>query len=69
MHLELDASAQASEQVTLQISHEDLAALVFSRRQYITAILGRFVASGMIENRRQQLRVLDVERLMAVVAR
>lgn len=68
MHLELNASADASELVTLRISHEDLAALVFSRRQYITAILGKFVAAGLIENKRQQLRVLDVERLLLVVS-
>jgi CRP-like cAMP-binding protein len=68
MHLELEASGKASEQLTLRISHEDLAALVFSRRQYITAILRRFVASGMIENKRQKLRVLDVERLLDVVS-
>ena len=68
MHLELDASGQASDQQALRISHEDLAALVFSRRQYITAILGRFVASGLIENKRQELRVLDVERLLMVVS-
>ncbi|MFK7882509.1 Crp/Fnr family transcriptional regulator [Roseobacter sp.] len=68
MHLELDASAQTAEQVTLRISHEDLAALVFSRRQYITAILGKFVESGLVENKRQQLRVLNVERLLMVVS-
>ena len=68
MHLEFDASGHESEQVTLRISHEDLAALVFSRRQYITSILGKFVASGLIENKRQQLRVLDVERLLVVVS-
>lgn len=68
MHLEFEASGHGSGQESLRISHEDLAALVFSRRQYITAILGRFVTSGLIENKRQRLRVLDVERLLAVVS-
>ncbi len=69
MHLELDASRAASGQLFLRISHEELAALVFSRRQYITAILRRFSARGLIEKKRQQISILDVERLAEVISR
>ena len=68
MHLELEAAEGTSKQLSLRISHEELAALVFSRRQYITAILGKFAKSGLIEIKRQQVRVLDVEQLLAVVS-
>lgn len=68
MHLELQSSADKSEPLALRISHEELAALVFSRRQYVTAILGEFAKVDLIENKRQQLRILDVDRLLAVVS-
>lgn len=68
MHIELEASSAPSEQFSLRISHEELASLVSSRRQYITSILRRFSTHGMIENKRQQVRVLDVERLAEVIS-
>jgi CRP-like cAMP-binding protein len=68
MHLELQPDAHTPEPLALRISHEELAALVFSRRQYITAILGGFAKSGLIETKRQHIRVLDVERLLEIVS-
>ena len=69
MHVELEASHDGSDHLLLRISHEELAALVFSRRQYITALLRGFSEKGLVETRRQQIRVLDVERLAEVISR
>lgn len=47
----------------LTITHEELATLVLSRRQYVTAILRTFVSDGLIENERRRIRVVDPVRL------
>lgn len=47
----------------LPITHEELATLVLSRRQYVTAILRNFVADGLIENKRRCIRIVDPETL------
>lgn len=52
----------------LPITHEELATLVLSRRQYVTAILRGFVSDGMIENKRRRIRVLRPERLNRILA-
>jgi CRP-like cAMP-binding protein len=52
----------------LSVSHEELATLVLSRRQYVTAILRSFVADGLIENRRRRIRVLDPRRLREILS-
>lgn len=51
----------------LAITHEDLATLVLSRRQYVTAILRTFVAQGLIENRRRKIHILDPDGLRRIV--
>lgn len=68
MHAERRASDESGGLPVLRISHADLAALVFSRRQYVTAILRQFSARGLIENRRQRITVVDVQRLSEVVS-
>lgn len=62
----VQVAADGSEVVT--ITHEDLAALVLSRRQYVTAIMRRFVGDGLIETRRRGYRVLDAERLATLAS-
>lgn len=52
----------------LPITHEDLATLVLSRRQYVTAILRTFVSGGLIENRRRRIRVLNPARLGEILS-
>ena len=51
---------------SMPITHEELATLVLSRRQYVTAILRSFVSDGLIENRRRDIRVVDPERLRRI---
>lgn len=43
----------------LAITHEDLASLVISRRQYVTQILQEFVSKRMIVTARKRVRVID----------
>jgi CRP/FNR family transcriptional regulator len=52
----------------LLVSHEELATLVLSRRQYVTGILRSFAADGVIENKRRRIRVLDPRRLHEILA-
>ena len=47
----------------LHITHEELATLVVSRRQYVTAILRKFVSDDLIENKRSQIIVKNPTRL------
>lgn len=50
----------------LPVTHEDLATLVLSRRQYVTAILRSFVSEGLITNKRRCIRIIDPAGLRAV---
>jgi len=68
MHVELNANRDFQDHTILKISHEELAALVFSRRQYITAILRTFSKKGLIENKRQHLRILNAEGLADIIS-
>lgn len=68
MHLELNAKDATPDGEPLRITHEDLAALVFSRRQYITSFLSKFSKAGLLRSKRQQIWVLDVERLLNIVS-
>jgi CRP-like cAMP-binding protein len=67
MHVEMSADRNVQDQELLRISHEELAALVFSRRQYITAILRKFSKMDLIENKRLHLRILNPEALAKIV--
>lgn len=66
---EIVTSSSLNEKVSISISHEDLAALVMSRRQYVTAILRSFVAEGLIYNTRGRIVILDSAKLRAVFSR
>ncbi|MGE0613192.1 MAG: Crp/Fnr family transcriptional regulator [Hyphomicrobiales bacterium] len=50
----------------LKISHEELATLILSQRQYVTAILRSFATEGFIENRRRAIRILNPEGLSEI---
>ncbi len=59
MHAEIGTRTSGDQEPVLPISHEELATLVLSRRQYVTAILRTFVAEGLIENKRRRIRILN----------
>ena len=69
----LQLNAEAATRVSagtapiLPITHEELATLVLSRRQYVTAILRNFVSVGLIENQRRRIRVIDPVKLRQVI--
>ncbi len=63
LHAEIATRIPAGTEPILPITHEDLATLVLSRRQYVTSILRSFVSGGLIENRRQRIRLLNPEKL------
>lgn len=48
------------------ITHEDLASLVISRRQYVTQILRDFVSERLIVTARKRVRVIDPEGLRQI---
>lgn len=59
LNAEVRTRVQDSETVKMPVTHEDLATLVLSRRQYVTAILRTFVADGLITNKRRCISVID----------
>ncbi len=69
LQLNAEAATRAPAGATpdLPITHEELASLVLSRRQYVTAILRDFVSQGLIENRRRCVRVIDSDGLRRIV--
>lgn len=66
MHAEITTRIPNGEEPVLPISHEELATLVLSRRQYVTSILRTFVADGLIENKRRKIRILESSALRDV---
>jgi CRP/FNR family transcriptional regulator len=52
--------------VEISITHEDLASLVISRRQYITQILGDFSSRNLIEISRKRIRITDPKKLQQI---
>lgn len=63
LHAEVATRISSAAEPILPITHEELATLVLSRRQYVTAILRTFVSNGLIENRRRRIRIIDPARL------
>jgi CRP-like cAMP-binding protein len=61
--LQLSAEAAATSggetHPDITITHEDLASLVISWRQYVTQILRAFVRQGLIMSARKRIRVVD----------
>jgi CRP/FNR family transcriptional regulator, cyclic AMP receptor protein len=66
LYAEFDMRSLNSAEPVLLVTHEELATLVLSRRQYITAILRRFAEDGLIENKRRQIRIINPERLVEI---
>ncbi len=53
------AAPKANPSPEISITHEDLAALVLSRRQYVTQILRDFVSRELITTARKRVRIID----------
>ena len=68
LHAEVATRVPSGMDPVLPITHEELATLVLSRRQYVTAILRNFVADGLIENKRRQIRIINADQLGQVIA-
>lgn len=51
---------------TIAISHDELATIVLSRRQYVTQILRTFVNEGLIVNRRRSIELIDIDGLKKI---
>ncbi len=66
LYVELAKRTPVGVEPVLKVTHEELATLVLSRRQYVTAILRGFVAAGLIENKRRRIRISNLERLSEV---
>ncbi|WP_292294656.1 Crp/Fnr family transcriptional regulator [Marivita sp.] len=67
--LELSAEAAGtgdSAFTEVAITHEDLASLVISRRQYVTGILRTFVSRGLVVTARKRIVVIDREGLRRI---
>lgn len=67
LYAEVSTRIPAGSDPILHISHEELATLVLSRRQYVTAILRTFVADGIMENKRRQIRILKPSKLSQIL--
>ena len=69
LQLQAEAKTQTADSAPpdLIITHEELANLVLSRRQYVTAILRTFASEGLIENRRRRITILDAQGLRHIV--
>ena len=69
--LQLDAEAATrsggEQPVELPITHEDLASLVISRRQYVTEIMRDFASKRLIVSGRRRVRVVDPDGLRRIV--
>lgn len=50
----------------ISITHEDLASLVISRRQYVTQIMRGFALKGLIVTGRKRFRIVDPEGLRRI---
>ena len=50
----------------IAISHDELATIVLSRRQYVTQILRTFVKNGLIVNRRRRIELIDIDGLRKI---
>lgn len=63
LHAEVAARTPRGADPQLTITHEELASLVISQRQYVTVILRKFVSDGLIECKRRRIRVVDPVKL------
>ncbi len=67
LHAEARTRTPGRAALDIPITHEELATLVLSRRQYVTAILRSFVANGFIENRRRKICICNTKGLERIV--
>ncbi len=63
LHAEISTRAPPGAEIILPVTHEELATMVLSRRQYVTEILRTFVADGLIENHRRRIRIINPRKL------
>ena len=66
LHAEVLTRIAQGTEPSLTITHEELATLVLSRRQYVTSILRTFVADGLIENKRRCIRIMNPVKLSRI---
>lgn len=68
LQLSAEAAATSGGDILPEISvtHEDLASLVISRRQYVTEILRAFVRCRLIVTARRRVRVIDPDGLRRI---
>jgi CRP-like cAMP-binding protein len=66
LDVETAASSVDNAQPEISITHEDLAAMVISRRQYVTQILRDFVSEGLIATGRKRVRIINPDGLRRI---
>lgn len=68
LQLESEANTRApnSTKSDILITHDELATIVLSRRQYVTQILRTFVSNGLIINRRRRIELIDFDGLRKI---
>jgi len=68
LQLESEASTRVPDgtKSDISITHDELATIVLSRRQYVTQILRTFVSNGLIINRRRRIELIDFDGLRKI---
>jgi CRP/FNR family transcriptional regulator, nitrogen oxide reductase regulator len=66
LNAEVAVSSGTDSLPEISITHEDLASLVISRRQYVTQILGEFVARKLIVTARKRILILNPDGLQQI---
>ena len=66
LHAEVGVDAVTDSLPEVSITHDDLASLVISRRQYVTQILGAFVDRKLITTGRKRIIILNPDGLRRV---
>lgn len=67
LNAEATARSQGEPRPDIAITHEDLASLVISRRQYVTEIMRNFSQKGLIATGRRRVQIVDPEGLRRIV--
>ena len=67
MYSEVNANSPDQKNAIIPITHDELATLVLSRRQYVTMILRKFVLARLIDNKRGKIEILDLDGLVKLV--
>ncbi len=64
LYSQINARVPEKGKTIIPITHDELATLVLSRRQYVTMIMRKFVSARLIENKRGAIQILDLEGLV-----